>query len=127
MPANGATVRSQPRVQAIRQLDIPRFACGCGLAGCLDTVGGARGLERLHRYIHGAERSSAGIVEDWLLGGEAAARTIECHVDLVSAPLAVVVNVVGAGIVPMGGGLGRVPHLVEPDRRERAPAHPAQD
>jgi N-acetylglucosamine kinase len=93
-------------------LDIPRFACGCGLAGCLDTVGGARGLERLHRHIHGAERSSADIVEDWLLGGEAAARTIECHVDLVSAPLAVVVNVVGAGIVPMGGGLGRVPHLV---------------
>jgi N-acetylglucosamine kinase len=93
-------------------IDIPRFACGCGLTGCLDTVGGARGLERLHRHIHGNEGSSADIVEAWLKGGTAAARTIECYVDLVAAPLALVVNVVGAGIVPVGGGLGRVPRLV---------------
>lgn len=92
--------------------EIPRFACGCGLAGCLDTVGGARGMERLHRHLHGAERSSADIVEAWLQGGSAAARTIDCYVDLVSGPLALAVNIVGAGIVPVGGGLGRVPRLV---------------
>ncbi|WP_413991679.1 ROK family protein [Labrys okinawensis] len=101
-----ATLVGEPPVE------IPRLACGCGLAGCLDTVGGARGMERLHRHLHGADRSSADIVEAWLQGSTAAARTIECYVELVSAPLALVVNIVGAGIVPVGGGLGRVPGLV---------------
>lgn len=92
--------------------EIPRFACGCGLSGCVDTVGGARGMERLHRHLHGSEASSIAIVDAWLAGDEAAARTIEIFVDLLASPLALVVNVVGAGIVPVGGGLGRVPELV---------------
>lgn len=29
--------------------DIPHWPCGCGLSGCLDTLAGARGLERLDR------------------------------------------------------------------------------
>ncbi len=32
--------------------------------------------------------------------------------DLVAGPLAMVLNVVGAGVVPVGGGLSRAPGLV---------------
>jgi N-acetylglucosamine kinase len=91
---------------------IPRFPCGCGQAGCVDTVGAARGMERLHKHLHGIELPSTAIVEAWRAGDAAAARTIEVQIDLLAGPLALVLNVVGAGIVPVGGGLGKVPEFV---------------
>ncbi|EYD74211.1 N-acetylmannosamine kinase [Rubellimicrobium mesophilum DSM 19309] len=93
-------------------VEIPRFPCGCGLSGCVDTVGGARGMERLHHHLHGAALPSTAIVAAWLAGDAAAERTIEVQVNLLASPLALVLNVVGADIVPVGGGLGRVPELV---------------
>lgn len=93
-------------------VDLPPFPCGCGLAGCIDTVGGARGMERLHRHLHGTDLPSTAIVEAWLAGDPAARRTIEVQIDLLAGPLALVVNVVGADVVPVGGGLGRVGELV---------------
>ncbi|MFC2254270.1 ROK family protein [Labrys portucalensis] len=91
---------------------IPRFACGCGQKGCVDTVGGARGLERLHRHLTGEERDSTEIIATWRSGDAAAARTVACQVDLVASPLALAVNIVGADIVPVGGGLASVPELI---------------
>ncbi|HEX4767342.1 MAG TPA: ROK family protein [Lichenihabitans sp.] len=92
---------------------IPRFPCGCGQSGCVDTVGGARGLERLHRHLHGEALASPAIIEAWRTGGGKAARTVDCFVDLVASPLALAVNLVGASIVPLGGGLAHVPALVD--------------
>ncbi|WP_055047473.1 ROK family protein [Devosia sp. A16] len=91
---------------------IPRFACGCGQTGCVDTVGAARGTERLHKHLFGVELPSTAIVEAWLAGDARAARTIEVQIDLLAGPLALVINVVGAGIVPVGGGLGKVPEFI---------------
>ncbi|MBP1887245.1 ROK family protein [Sinorhizobium mexicanum] len=84
---------------------IPIFDCGCGQRGCVDTVGGARGLERLHTTVHHKSLSSHEIIEAWQNGDEEAARTIDIFVDLVSSPLALVVNITGATIIPVGGGL----------------------
>lgn len=84
---------------------IPRFACGCGQSGCVDTVGGARGLERLHRHLHGVALSSAQIMALWERDDAAAARSVAVCIDLLAGPLALVLNVVGASIVPVGGGL----------------------
>ncbi|MBN9362642.1 MULTISPECIES: ROK family protein [unclassified Devosia] len=91
---------------------IPRFACGCGQAGCVDTVGAARGMERLHKHLHGVELPSTAIVDAWRAGDARAARTIEVQIDLLAGPLALVVNVLGASIVPVGGGLGKVPEFI---------------
>jgi N-acetylglucosamine kinase len=97
------------------------FPCGCGQVGCIDTIGGARGVERLHRTLTGAEVGSEAIVAQWQAGEAAAAATMALWCDLVSGPLAMVVNVVGAGIVPVGGGLSRAPGVVEMlDRSLRA-------
>ncbi len=92
---------------------IPRILCGCGQSGCVDTVGGARGLERLHRHLHDEALASAAIVEAWSAGSAAAARTVDCFIDLVASPLALVVNILGASVVPLGGGLANVPALVD--------------
>ena len=93
-------------------LEIPYFACGCGLSGCVDTVGGARGMERLYRHMFGIDLASTAILSDWLSGEPAAQLVVEAWQDLVSGPLAMVLNVVGASIVPVGGGLSLVPQIV---------------
>lgn len=91
---------------------VPRLACGCGQSGCVDTIGGARGLERLHRVLHAVEVSSHDLLASWQAGDAAAARTLAVWRDLVADPLALVVNMTGASIVPVGGGLGSVAPLV---------------
>lgn len=87
--------------------------CGCGQVGCVDTVGGARGLERLHLAETGVALSSEAIVTGWLAGEPQASATVTLWRDLISAPLALVLNVVGAGVVPVGGGLANATGLVE--------------
>jgi N-acetylglucosamine kinase len=99
---------------------IPRFPCGCGQTGCLDTVGGARGLERLHLALHRQSLDSRAIIDAWQAGDADAERTIACYIDLLSGPLAMVVNTVGASIVPVGGGLANsAPLIARLDRAVR--------
>jgi N-acetylglucosamine kinase len=91
---------------------IPRLPCGCGQTGCLDTVGGARGLERLHLALSGQSLDSRAIIDAWQIGDADAARTIDCFIDLLAGPLAMLVNTVGASILPVGGGLSNSAPLI---------------
>lgn len=88
------------------------FQCGCGQVGCIDPIGGARGLERLHRKRTAKVLDSEAIIAEWLAGDAEAGKTMALWRELVSGPLAMVVNVVGADVVPVGGGLSRAPGLV---------------
>ena len=92
---------------------IPAWDCACGQKRCLNTVGGARGMERLHFEFHRAQRSSREIVDGWQAGEVEASRTIDLYVELVAAPLALAVNITGASIVPVGGGLAKSGPLIE--------------
>lgn len=94
-------------------LNIPRFACGCGQSGCADTVGGARGIERLHHFLHGLEETSYRILDDWQAGEASAVKTVTVWLELIADPLALSVNVTGASIVPVGGGLASVTPLID--------------
>jgi N-acetylglucosamine kinase len=86
-------------------ISLPRFECGCGLSGCIDAICSARGMEKLHKHLHGVTLTSEEIVDNWQKGDMAAARTIDILVDIIASPLAMVINVTGATIVPVGGGL----------------------
>ena len=86
--------------------------CGCGQVGCLDVIGGARGLERLHRMRSGNGLTSEQIIAGWHGKDAEACATMALWRDLVSGPLAMVLNVVGADCVPVGGGLSRAAGLV---------------
>ena len=88
------------------------FPCGCGQLGCVDTVGSARGLERLHQVQSGEAAGAEAIVAAWQAGEATAGETMALWRDLVSGPLAMVINVVGADVVPVGGGLSRATGLV---------------
>lgn len=90
----------------------PHFPCGCGLAGCLDTVGGARGIERLHQHLHGVDASSETILTDWQGGEAKSAETVDLWAVLLAPSLAMILNTVGASVVPVGGGLANVAPLI---------------
>jgi N-acetylglucosamine kinase len=100
---------------------IPRFRCGCGQTGCLDTVGGARGMERLHVTLHQTALDSRAIIAAWQAGDADAALTISCFIDLLSGPLAMLVNTLGTSILPVGGGLANsAPLIARLDQAVRA-------
>lgn len=91
---------------------VPRFSCGCGQSGCVDTIGGARGIERLHQFLNGIEANSHRVLQEWLEGRQEARRTIAAYLQLVADPLAAVVNITGTSIIPVGGGLATASELV---------------
>ncbi|MBO1078811.1 ROK family protein [Roseomonas haemaphysalidis] len=91
---------------------VPRFPCGCGQRGCADSFGSARGLERLHAALGGAALSSPAIVQGWRDGDAAAGRSVAAWVEMLSGPLAMAVNLCGASVVPVGGGLSNAPDLI---------------
>lgn len=97
---------------SVAPFDMPHLPCGCGLQGCVDTVGGARGIEKLHKQLHGADLPSTDIVTQWESGDVQAGQTLDLYVALVSLPLALTVNIVGPDIIPVGGGLGNAHGLV---------------
>lgn len=105
---HGPVLREGMRVQGA---EIAVHRCGCGLTGCLDMLG-ARGLERLHGELGGSAADAPDILSGWARGEDAARRTVEIWLDLLSGPLAMVLNVTGASVVPAGGGLARATALV---------------
>lgn len=94
-------------------ISLPRMVCPCGQTGCVDTIGGARGMERLHLALHGHRVTSETLLADWQAGDATAAQTVTVWLDLVADVLATVLNVIGATIVPVGGGLSNVAPLVD--------------
>lgn len=91
---------------------LPRFQCGCGLAGCIDAVCSARGMEKLHAHLHATTLTSEEIVRAWQADDAAASRTIDVYVDVLAGPLALVANVTGTTIIPVGGGLSNAAPLL---------------
>lgn len=110
------------RVLGDPEITLPAFPCGCGLSGCLDAVCGARGMEMLHRHLNpGAGGDSHAIIAGWQAGEPQAARTIAIWLELLAGPLAMIQNLLGAGVMPVGGGLANAPLLIAAlDRATRA-------
>lgn len=93
-------------------LRLPRQPCPCGQKGCLDSYGGARGLENLHRTLHNVSASSIDIIDGWQQQDTQAQRTLQVWLQVVSQPLAYTINITGASLVAVGGGLASVTPLI---------------
>lgn len=109
---HGPILNTQVELEGEGSVFIPRFACGCGQRGCVDTVGGARGIELVHSFLNREEKDSRSILQAWQGGDSAARRTLAAYLQLVADPLAAVVNITGASIVPVGGGLATAEPLI---------------
>lgn len=101
-----------PRIVAGRAL--PGLPCGCGQTGCLETLGSARGIERLHNHLHGGPPVAAeAILQSATADDPQALLTLAIWTEVVAGPLAMMLNVIGASVVPVGGGLSHAPGLVD--------------
>lgn len=101
------------RILGTPEVTLPAFGCGCGQVGCLDAVGSARGMERLHAQLHGgAQTDSLAIVASWEAREPLASRTVAIWLEMLAGPLAMVENMLGAGIMAVGGGLANSTKLV---------------
>jgi len=91
---------------------LPRKACPCGQKGCLDSYGGARGLENLQQTLHDRTASSVEIIECWQQQDALAQQTVQAWLQIVGQPLAYTINITGASRVAVGGGLASVAPLI---------------
>lgn len=118
---HGPILQTEIVLASGESVHVPHFACGCGQQGCTDTIGGARGMERLYQHLHGEQKTSYQILDAWEAEDAAASRTVEVYLALLADPLAFSVNLTGASIVPVGGGLAARSKLVAAlDERVRA-------
>lgn len=92
--------------------NIPRLACACGQTGCLDMLGGARGMERLHQHLNQQNSTSQQIVDGWQNGQPNSTLTIQAWLQLVAEPLALLVNILGPSKIVAGGGLANATALI---------------
>lgn len=100
--------------------DYPYLPCGCGQTGCIDTIGGARGLEHLHRHVTAETATSLDIIARWTAGDRTVSETMRRYIAILSDALACIINTTGAGCVPVGGGMSTVTSLIdELDRNVR--------
>ena len=104
---HGPVARTQ-----VEGITLPAFACGCGLTGCLDAICSARGIEKLHSALHGGAVTSESLLQSWQSGDRLAAQTVDVWRAILAPPLAMILNTVGASIVPVGGGLSNIPALI---------------
>jgi len=101
--------------------ELPRLVCNCNQTGCVDTLGGARGLERLYRHFGSTRsvgRDSHSIIKAWLDQEPLAMHVVDVWLDVVGSALASAVNLLGTSIVPVGGGLANSKQLIEALDRE---------
>lgn len=108
---HGAITRTELVIEG-KRLTLPRLPCGCGQTGCLDMLGGARGMERLHLELHQQSLSSHQIIGGWQEDNAKCVLTIEVWLALVSEPLALMVNIIGPSKMVVGGGLATVTPLI---------------
>lgn len=102
-------------------VELPKFSCNCGQLACVDTLGGARGLEHLYDFFSSGspdafnssnQADSHSIVKAWLREEALAVHVIDIWLDVVGSALAAAVNVLGASIVAVGGGLANSKPLI---------------
>ncbi|MEE4013857.1 ROK family protein [Roseibium sp. FZY0029] len=84
---------------------IEHYACGCGQTGCIDAICSARGMEKIHRSLHGLDQPSKDITAAWHAGEEAATQTLDAFTTLLSRALSAFVNTLGPDVIPVSGGL----------------------
>jgi fructokinase len=91
----------------------PAFDCYCGRRGCIETLVSGSGLARDHEHVTGQALAGEEIVHRAASGDAACRATLERHARRLAQALAAVINLLDPGVMVLGGGLSRLPHLYE--------------
>lgn len=97
--------------------------CYCGRRGCVETVIAGPALERFHRERTGEAVRLGEIVARAGQGDAAACATVARLRDKFGEAIAAVVNVLDPDAVVIGGGVGNVDALYDPETRQAVQRH----
>lgn len=94
----------------VRYPDLPLFACGCGLLGCLETYASGTGLARLYQHVNQSfpddtSLSGPAIIAAWQQGDPKASNAISLYLDILASGLGCLMTQLDPDIVVLGGGL----------------------
>jgi len=95
------------------EADGPPEPCGCGRAGCIETLLCGAGLSRLHAWRTGETATPPELAARAQAGDAVAAATLRHHADALARALAAVINLLDPDTVVVGGGLSNLPGLYE--------------
>ena len=92
----------------------PRWPCYCGRSGCIETLLSGPGLARAHAARHGGPARSAAELAAAASQGDAAARaSLDVHAHRLARALAGVINLLDPDVIVLGGGVSRLPGLLQ--------------
>jgi fructokinase len=91
----------------------PGPACYCGRRGCIETWLAGPGLAADYGRRHGASLTAEAIVSAARAGGAEAQETLARHLDRLGRAAAQVINLLDPDVVVIGGGLSRIPELID--------------
>ncbi|MBL1378218.1 ROK family protein [Zobellella iuensis] len=93
--------------------ELPLFACGCGLQGCLETYVSGTGLSRLYAHCSGRALPGKAVIEAWRQGETAARRCVALYLDILAAGLGALLTQLDPDVVVLGGGLSEYAWLYQ--------------
>ncbi|GEP09247.1 ROK family protein [Methylobacterium gnaphalii] len=91
----------------------PGPACYCGRHGCIETWLSGPGIAADHARSTGQTLSGEAIVAAMRAGEPAAHHTFARYLDRMGRGIAHVVNILDPDVIVLGGGLSRVPELID--------------
>jgi len=91
----------------------PAFDCYCGRRGCIETLVSGSGLARDHEHVTGQALAGEAIARAAAAGDAACRATLDRHARRLAMALAAVINLLDPDVIVLGGGLSRLPHLLE--------------
>ena len=91
----------------------PGPPCYCGRHGCIETWLSGPGLAADHERRTESESTGERVIAALREGDPAAAATLAAYLDRLGRAVAHVVNVIDPDVIVVGGGLSRVPEIVE--------------
>ncbi|MCD1127352.1 N-acetylglucosamine kinase [Jinshanibacter sp. LJY008] len=85
--------------------DIPRVACGCGHAGCIENYISGRGFEWVYQHFFDEKLPAQQIIQHYRAGEAKAVEHVERFLNLLAICLANIFTVLDPHLVVLGGGL----------------------
>ncbi len=99
----------------------PGPPCYCGRSGCIETWLSGPGLAADHARRTGAGTTGEAVIAAFRAGDPAARASVAAYLDRLGRSVAHVVNILDPDVIVIGGGLSRVPELIDPLPQAVAP------
>lgn len=93
--------------------DIPRVACGCGHAGCIENYLSGRGFEWMYAHFYQQQLSAQQIITHYHAGKPQAVAHVERYLEVLAICLGNLLTLIDPHLVVFGGGLSNFSEIYQ--------------